>query len=230
MIMINAPSLANCSVLNLGRDVDELFQAGVDFFHVDIMDGHYVPNICLPVRTIGDIKSVYPKAIVDVHLMVTNPIDYIEPLKKEGTNYVAFHSDATSFAGRALVSIRKAGMKAGVVINPSQRIDVIEPYIHLLDYVILMTVEPGIAGQRFLPGGLERLSQLADLRKERNANFLIEVDGGVDYENARECVIRGADILVTGIFVVFNQPDGIANACKRFKDFFADTKAHVRLS
>jgi len=215
--MINAPSLANCSVLGLGQDVDELVRAGETFFHIDLMDGHYVPNLCLPLRTIGDLKSVYPNCTAEVHLMVTNPMDYIEPLKNLGADYFAFHADATSVVLRTLTTIRAAGMKGGVVINPSQRVDVIEPYIHLLDYVILMTVEPGFAGQRFLPGSLERLSELSGLRAKHRAHFLIEIDGGVDCEVAKECQTRGADILVTGVFVTFNQPDGIMAACKRFR-------------
>ena len=220
--MINAISLANSSALELGSDVEQFTQAGETFFHIDISDGHYVQNIMLPMRCVGDIKAAYPNCTADVHLMVTNPMDYIEPMKKSGADYLAFHADATSFAVRTLSAIRTAGMKAGVVINPSQPVDIIEPYAHLLDYAILMTVEPGFAGQRFLPGSLERLSQLDQLRKRKVADFLIEIDGGIDYENSVQCKERGADILVTGIFVSYNQPDGIVSACKRFKEHMSN--------
>ena len=219
--MINAPSLANSSILELGRDVEQFIQAGESFLHIDIADGHYVPNVMFPMRSVGDIKAAYPNCTTDVHLMVTNPMDYIEPMKKGGADYLAFHVDATNFAVRTLSAIRAAGMKAGVVINPSHSVDIIQPYINLLDYVILMTVEPGFAGQRFLPGSLERLEQLAQLRKKHGCDFLIEIDGGVDYENAAQCVKRGADILVTGIFISYNQPDGIVSACKRFKEYMS---------
>ena len=220
--MINAPSLANCNCLEFGDNVRELVEGGVTFFHIDLMDGHYVPNLCLPPNYIRDLKKTYPHVTAEVHMMVSDPIPYIPVLKKNGADYVAFHADATSFARRTLHQIHEAGMKAGVVINPSQRIDQIEPYIEYLDYVILMTVEPGFAGQRFLPGSLDRIKELAELRKKHKANFLIEIDGGVDYENAKACVECGADILVTGIYIVFKQPDGIVAACKRFEEYMAD--------
>lgn len=217
--MINAPSLANCNVLELADNIKALVEGGVDFFHIDIMDGHYVPNLCFPVNYIRDIKKAYPNATEEVHMMVNNPGDYITRLKEAGADYVSFHCDCTNFVRRNLSQIRANGMKAGVVINPSQRIDVIGPYIGLLDYVILMTVEPGFAGQRFLPGGVERCAELAALREKHGANFLIEIDGGVDYENADPCLKAGADILVIGIYVVFKQEDGITSACRRFREF-----------
>lgn len=220
--MIHAPSLANCNCLTFGQDVEELIEGGVEFFHIDLMDGHYVPNLCLPVNYIKDIKEQYPDVTAEIHLMVTNPMDYLDSLAKAGADYVAIHGDSTSFIRRTLLAIREKGMKAGAAINPSQRIDVIEPYIKYLDYVILMTVEPGFAGQRFLPEGLDRLTELDDLRRKYNAGFLIEVDGGVDYENASLLKKRGADILVTGIYVVFKQEDGIVSACRRFERFMEE--------
>ncbi len=222
--MINAPSLANCNCLEFGDNVRELVEGGVKFFHIDLMDGHYVPNLCLPPNYIADLKKAYPQATAEVHLMVSNPADYLPMLKKNGADYVAFHADSTSFVRRTLHEFHEAGMKAGVVINPSQKLDIIEPYVQYLDYVILMTVEPGFAGQRFLPGSLERIRELSNLRKKHDAKFLIEIDGGVDYENAKACVEQGADILVTGIYVVFRQPDGIVSACKRFEDYMGDVK------
>lgn len=214
--MINAPSLANCNCLSFGQDVKELIEGGASFFHIDLMDGHYVPNLCMPLNYVKDIKSQYPEVTADVHIMVSNPMDYIGRLKQAGADYVAFHIDSTNFVRRTLTAIREAGMKAGVVINPSQRIDLIEPYISLLDYVVLMTVEPGYAGQRFLEGGLERIQELNGLRSKYKAEFLIEIDGGVDYAYAMPCKEMGADILVTGIYMIFNQDDGIVEACRRF--------------
>ena len=221
-MIINAPSLANCNFLTMGKDIEELIEGGVTFFHIDIMDGHYVPNLCFPVKLISDIKNKYPDVIMEVHLMVTNPMDYINNLKNSGADYVSFHIDSTNFTRRTITTIKEKGMKAGVVINPSQKIDLIEPYINMLDYVVLMTVEPGFAGQRFLDGSLERLEELNALKKKHNAKFLISIDGGVDYPNGKECVKLGAEIFVTNIYTVFNQPEGIVAACKRFEKEMSD--------
>lgn len=215
--MINAPSIANCDLLDLGKQIEELIAGNATFLHIDLMDGHYVPNLFFPTSIVKAIKTKYPNVIADVHLMVSNPHAYIDLLKEYGADYVSFHIDSTSFVIRLLTSIRNKGMKAGVVVNPSQKIDIVEPLICYLDYVVLMTVEPGFAGQKFMKGSLKRLDELNKLRKEANANFLISVDGGIDYSNSIASIKRGADILVTGIYTIFNQPDGLTNACLRFE-------------
>lgn len=215
--IINAPSLANCSFLDFGRQVDKLVQGGVPWFHIDIMDGHYVPNLCFPVRLVGELKRAYPTIAADVHLMVSDPTSYLPLLRDNGADWVAFHMDATNFSRRLLTTIREMGMKAGVVVNPSQPVAVIEPVIRFLDYVVLMTVEPGFAGQKFMVDSLERVSELAELRRQHGCDFLISIDGGVDYPNAVQCAQRGAEVYVTGIYTVFNQPDDIPDACRRFQ-------------
>jgi ribulose-phosphate 3-epimerase len=216
--IINAPSLANCSFLEMGRQVEELVQGGAHWFHIDIMDGHYVPNLCLPINLVGELKQKYPSIDTDVHLMVTDPMSYLPRLKQNKADWVSFHMDSTSFSRRTLVTIREMGMKAGVVINPSQSISIIEPVIRFLDYVVLMTVEPGYAGQKFMVDSLPRVTELDELRKKHGVDFLISIDGGVDYPNAIECTRRGAEVYVTGIYTVFQQQDGITAACKRFED------------
>ena len=220
--IINAPSLANCSFLEMGRQVDELVQGGADWFHIDIMDGHYVPNLCYPTKIVGELKKKYPSVQTDVHLMVTDPMSYLPQLKQNQADWVSFHMDSTHFSRRTLVAIREQGMKAGVVINPSQPISIIEPVIRFVDYVVLMTVEPGYAGQTFMVDSLPRVTELAALRKKHDVNFLISIDGGVDYPNAIECARRGAEIYVTGIYTVFQQEDGITAACRRFNKTLTD--------
>lgn len=222
MQIINAPSLANCPLLAMGEQVKELVLGGAPWFHIDIMDGHYVPNLYFPLKFIGELKREYPQICADVHLMVTNPMDYFDELKQNGTDYVSFHIDSTPFVKRALSKIRALGMKGGVVINPSQQVSLIEPYINELDYVVLMTVEPGYAGQKFMTDSHPRLKELVALREKHQCSFLISVDGGVDYENAVKCAKEGAEVFVTGIYTVFNQPDGIANACRRFERTLLD--------
>ena len=220
--IINAPSLANCSFLEMGRQVDELVQGGADWFHIDIMDGHYVPNLCYPTKIVGELKKKYPSVQTDVHLMVTDPMSYLPQLKQNQADWVSFHMDSTHFSRRTLVAIREQGMKAGVVINPSQPISIIEPVIRFVDYVVLMTVEPGYAGQTFMVDSLPRVTELDALRKKHDVNFLISIDGGVDYPNAIECARRGAEIYVTGIYTVFQQEDGITAACRRFNKTLTD--------
>lgn len=217
-IVINAPSLANSNILEIGKDVEQFTSAGVSFFHIDIMDGHYVPNICLPVRVISDIKEKYPFVKADVHLMVTDPIEYVDRLADAGADYVSFHCDSTPFAIRTLMRIKNSGMKGGVVINPSQSVDVIRPYADLLDMVTLMAVEPGFAGQKFMERTVPRVLDTARIRKEFKSDFLINVDGAINYPNIKPCIKNGANVLVTGVYTVFKQPDGIVSACRRLDE------------
>lgn len=225
--LINSPSLANCDLLQLGQDVAQLVEANVTFFHIDIMDGHYVPNLCFPVKIISNLKKAYPQAIADVHIMVEHPELYLDSLAKEGADYVSFHIDSTPFVIRNLQSIKQRGMKCGVVINPSQRMDILEPYLDLVDMVTVMSVEPGFAGQVFMESALPRLATLNRMRSERNLDFLINIDGGLNYKNLHRCVLNGANVFVTGAYTVFNQPDGIVGACARFEKALQKSAASI---
>ena len=217
-IIKNSPSLANCNTLFIRDDIEELRKAGVTFLHVDIMDGNYVPNICFPLRFVKDLKSEYPDMILDVHMMVTDPISYIDGMAEAGADYLSFHADSTPFVIRTIDRIRSRGIKPGVVLNPSQAVEAIEPYADLVDMVTLMAVEPGFAGQTFMPRTIGRVEELASLRKKTGNDFLINVDGAINSESLIPCVRRGANIIVTGIFTVFRQPDGILSACRRFDE------------
>ena len=176
--MLNSASIINCSFLHMKEELDQLVAGGTPMFHIDLMDGHYVPNLCMPIKLIEELKKNYPQIIMDVHIMVTDPSSYVRRLADAGADYVSFHTDATRFVRRTINEIRAAGMKPGILINPSQRIDHIEPFIKYVDMITLMTVEPGFAGQPFLEGGMERLQEIADLRRKHGCEFLINVDGG----------------------------------------------------
>ncbi|MCL2580722.1 MAG: ribulose-phosphate 3-epimerase [Oscillospiraceae bacterium] len=218
MKIINAPSLANCSFLEMGSQVEQLAKGKADWFHIDLCDGHYVPNILFSPAIVWELKAAYPEIPVDVHLMTIDPASYISRLAYLGADYISFHLDAERFARRLITNIHGHGIKAGVIINPSQRIDLLQPVIDMVDYVVLMTVEPGFAGQKFMPQAIPRLAELVDLRKQSGRDFLISIDGGVDMENAVKCAKLGAEIYITGIFTVFKQPEGLEQACLNFKE------------
>lgn len=217
-IVINSPSLANCNTLYIREDIEKLREAGVRFLHVDLMDGNYVPNLCFPIRFVQDLKNEYPDMILDVHMMVNDPISYVDRMADAKVDYLSFHIDSTPFVIRTIDKIRSAGMKPGIVINPSQRVEVIEPYADMVDMVTLMAVEPGFAGQRFMQRTIQRVGKTASIRKKEKLEFLINVDGAINYESLIPCIQRGANVIVTGIFTVFQQPDGISGACLRFSE------------
>jgi len=201
--MLNAPSMANSPLLDLGANLAELVDAGIEIVHIDIMDGHYVPNLCFPLSVVEEIKHRYPGLVVDAHLMVEDVAGHVDRLAALGCDAVSFPTDATRFARRMIARIQDAGMRAGIVLNPSQPITTLEPLVHLADYIVLMSVEPGFAGQRFLPGSLERLARIAELAREEGVSPLIEIDGGIDDELAEECLSLGAEVLVTNVYTVF---------------------------
>lgn len=214
--MINSASVINTHFLDMKTELDALVAGGTSMFHIDLMDGHYVPNLCLPIKLLAELHAVYPGIEMDVHIMVTNPSDYIQRLAEAGADYVCFHTDCTPFVRRTINEIRAAGMKPGIVINPSQRIDHIVPFVAFVDMVMLMTVEPGFAGQPFLAGGMERLQEIADIRQQYGCHFLINVDGGIDQEMGIRCKEIGVDVIVGTKYNIFDQKIGLAEACRRF--------------
>lgn len=214
--MFNTASIINVHFLNMKEELDALVEGGTRFFHIDLMDGHYVPNLCLPIKLLAELKEAYPQVNMDVHMMVTNPSDYIQRLKEAGADYVSFHTDSTPFVRRTINEIRAAGMKPGIVINPSQCIDHIRPFVEYVDMVTLMAVEPGFAGQPLLEGSMDRLREICALREQMGCRFLLSVDGGIDYEKGRECKEMGVDAIVGTVHTIFGQPDGIKAACMRF--------------
>ena len=194
------PSILSADFANLERDIKELESIGIDMFHIDVMDGNFVPNISFGFPIIESIRPKTDK-VFDCHLMIANPENYVEQFCKVGCDMVSFHIEATNHADRVIQVIKNNGKKAGIVLNPQTSIDSIKYLLPKLDYVLIMTVNPGFGGQKFIPEMLEKIEELAKLREEKNYNFLIEVDGGINIETSKACRDKGADLLVCGSFL-----------------------------
>ena len=194
------PSILSADFANLERDIKELESIGIDMFHIDVMDGNFVPNISFGFPIIESIRPKTDK-VFDCHLMIANPENYVEQFCKVGCDMVSFHIEATNHADRVIQVIKNNGKKAGIVLNPQTSIENIKYLLPKLDYVLIMTVNPGFGGQKFIPEMLEKIEELAKLREEKNYNFLIEVDGGINTETSKACRDKGADLLVCGSFL-----------------------------
>lgn len=194
------PSILSADFANLERDIKELENIGIDMFHIDVMDGNFVPNISFGFPIIEAIRPKTDK-IFDCHLMIANPENYVEQFCKIGCDMVSFHIEATNHADRLIQVIKDNGKKAGIVLNPQTSLESIKYLLPKVDYVLIMTVNPGFGGQKFIPEMLEKIEELAKIREEKNYNFLIEVDGGINVETSKACRDKGADILVCGSFL-----------------------------
>lgn len=202
--MIVSPSLLAADFANLQRDVEMLNASVADWIHVDIMDGNFVPNISfgLPVC---EAVSKHAKKPLDVHLMIVNPEKYLESFKKAGAAHISVHIEACPHLHRTIQQIKELGCKAGVALNPHTPISQLEDIISDLDLVILMSVNPGFGGQRFIHQSLEKTEKLKNLILQKNTKTLIEIDGGVNLETGKLLKNAGADALVAGNFVFSSQ-------------------------
>tara|TARA_B100000902_G_scaffold86670_1_gene90888 strand:+ start:37260 stop:37910 length:651 start_codon:yes stop_codon:yes gene_type:complete len=202
-----APSILAADFGNLQRDCEMINDSQADLFHLDVMDGVFVPNISFGMPIIKNIKS-YAKKDLDVHLMIVNPDKYIKTFKNIGANILTVHYEACNHLNRTLTNIREEGMKSGVALNPHTSVDLISDILNDIDVVCIMSVNPGFGGQSFIQNTYEKVKNLDAIRKKNNSKFLIEIDGGVSTENAKELIDLGADILVAGSFV-FNSNNPI---------------------
>ena len=210
MAMVS-PSLLAADFACLGTECRKVLDAGAQWLHFDVMDGCFVPNISFGVPVLAGLRKALPDAFFDVHLMIRDPLAYIEPFAKAGASLITFHLESDSDVGATLAAIKAAGCKAGISIKPATPVSALEPWLDQLDLVLVMSVEPGFGGQNFMPGALDKLSALAQEKRRRGLPFLLEVDGGVDEASgtAAACVNAGAEVLVAGS-AVFRAADPAA--------------------
>ena len=192
-----SPSILAADFANLARDVKEAESAGVELLHIDVMDGHFVPNISIGVPVVKSLRS-QSDLIFDAHLMISHPLDYVEAFAKAGADHITIHVESESAVQDTIDAIKAQGMTAGLSIKPGTSVEEIEPYLAELDMVLVMTVEPGFGGQSFMPDMLEKVKDLKKMASVVNPSLHIEVDGGVSGENAAEVLAAGANVLVAG--------------------------------
>jgi len=199
-----APSVLAADFANLQRDIEMINQSQADWFHIDIMDGVFVPNISFGMPVLEAINR-HAKKTIDVHLMIVQPERYIKTFAKLGANILTVHYEASTHLHRTLQEIKAEGMKAGVALNPHTNVSLLEDCINDIDLVCMMSVNPGFGGQSFIENTYKKVRQLKEIITRNNASTLIEIDGGVTSNNAKQLTDAGADVLVAGSFVFTSQ-------------------------
>ncbi|WP_419961592.1 ribulose-phosphate 3-epimerase [Psychrobacillus sp. BM2] len=200
-----APSILAANFSKLGEEVLEVEKAGAELIHIDVMDGHFVPNITMGPIVVEALRPL-TKLPLDVHLMIENADQYIESFAKAGADYITVHVEACPHLHRTIQLIRSFGVKPGVVLNPHTPIETIQHVLEDIDMVLFMTVNPGFGGQKFIHSVVPKVKQLSDIIKERNLSIEIEIDGGINEETIKPCVEAGATVLVAGS-AIYNAPD-----------------------
>ena len=201
-----SPSILSADFSQLGNEIQRLEESGADMIHVDVMDGHFVPNLTIGPPVIKALKK-YTSIPFDVHLMISPVHKYIDAYSEAGSDIITIHPEATDDLGSSISKIRKLNKKVGVSLNPETKIDVINDHLTNIDLILIMSVNPGFGGQKFMPEVLEKIKKLKKIQTEKKLNFDIEIDGGINFENSKLAIEAGANILVSGT-TIFKSNNG----------------------
>ncbi len=217
--MILAPSILAADFNKLGEQIELLEQAGVKYLHIDVMDGNFVPSISFGMPVIASIRR-NTKLVFDVHLMIEEPIRYLEAFKEAGADIITVHAEACTHLHRTIARIRELGMKAGISLNPASSLQGLEYILQDLDMVLIMTVNPGFGGQTMIPGVVRKITELKKMAEDKGVTLDIEVDGGITLENVTTVLEAGANVIVSGTSIFRGDiKANVAGFQKMFDDF-----------
>ena len=201
-----SPSILSADFSQLGKEIKRLEEGGADMIHVDVMDGHFVPNLTIGPPVIKSLKK-HSSILFDVHLMISPVHKYIEAYADAGADIITIHPEATNNMDLSITKIRELNKKVGVSLNPETNVDVLIDHLNKIDLVLIMSVNPGFGGQKFMPEVLSKIKQLKKIQTEKNLNFDIEIDGGINFDNSKDAIKAGANILVSGT-TIFKSNNG----------------------